>query len=336
MKTDKANSSNESDLSPALKAKPNAIGGQPQAGRQILVIGSTVVDVLLRMPRLPGRGEDVNVSSSEYRFGGCAYNVYKILRTFKTPARLCSPVGKGIYGRMVREHFAACGIEPFIELEEENGCCYCFIEDDGERSFLSHHGAEYLFKRSWIDKLDFSGIGSVFICGIEVEEPTGNELVDFVYEHPALDLYFAPGPRIMHIAPDRMKRLLERKPFLHLNETEACGYSGAGTVPESAAFFSGRTGNYHVITMGGKGCYYLDMSSPEPAAEPVGRGSPPDGQNPDAGFVPAHPVNVVRDTVGAGDAHCGAVIACLSQGKSLKEACETANGIGAALVSGEA
>jgi len=40
----------------------------------------------------------------------------------------------------------------------------------------------------------------------------------------------------------------------------------------------------------------------------------------------------VIDTVGAGDAHCGALIACLKAGMNLEEACREANRIGAAVV----
>jgi sugar/nucleoside kinase (ribokinase family) len=290
--------------------------------RQTLVIGSTVVDVLLTVPRLPRRGEDVNITTSAYRIGGCAYNVFQMLRLLQAPALLCSPVGSGVYGRMAREQLASQDIDPFVSLEAENGCCYCLIEEDGERSFLSHHGAEYIFHKSWMDKIDYSQTNSVFICGLEVEEPTGSEIVEFVYEHPALELYFAPGPRIMHIPQGRMEKLLARRsakgfgPVLHLNEREACGYTGKDTVESAANVLSERTLNSLVITKGVQGCYYRER-----AAAPIRQGV----------FVPGVPAQVV-DTVGAGDAHCGALIAGLEQGMSLQAACERANALGAAVV----
>jgi sugar/nucleoside kinase (ribokinase family) len=293
---------------------------------QTLVIGSTVIDVLLGVPRLPGRGEDVNITTSAYRMGGCAYNVYRILRLFSSPALLCSPVGGGIYGRMAREGLAAEGISPFVNLEEENGCCYCLIEGDGERTFLSHHGAEYLFSRAWMEGIDYSRTGSVFVCGIDVEDPTGGEIVDFVYERAGLDLYFAPGPRITHIGKDRMDRLLARRglsgrgPVLHLNRAEAMGFSGENTVEGAADFLFRQTGNSLVITLGAGGCYYREE----------GGGAFVPGLSVLPGFS-GLPVRVA-DTLGAGDAHCGAIIACLKQGMNLREACERANAVGAAAV----
>ena len=288
--------------------------------KQTLVIGSTVVDVCLKVPRIPRRGEDVNIENSEYRIGGCAYNVFTAMRFFNSPALLCSPVGTGIYGSMVRERLKKEGLEPFVNLEQENGCCYCLIEPDGERSFLSHHGAEYFFSRSWLKDIDFDKTDSIFICGLELEETTANEIVDFVCEHPALELFFAPGPRIMHIKSDIMNRLLSRRsntgrgPFLHLNKTEALSFANKGRAEEAAEFFAEKTNNSIVITMGEQGCYCFS------AAEATGH------------FVGTSPVKAAS-TVGAGDAHCGALIACLKQGMSLKEACQKANETGARVVS---
>jgi sugar/nucleoside kinase (ribokinase family) len=284
------------------------------------VIGSTVVDVLLGLPRIPLRGEDVNISSCEYRIGGCAYNVYKTLRLFDSPALLCSPVGTGVYGRMVRESLVNEGITPFVNVEEENGCCYCLVEGDGERTFLSHHGAEYLFSRSWMKDIDYAQVDSIFICGIEVEDPTGREIVDFVCEHPGPELFFAPGPRIMYIERERMKRLFARRPILHLNETEALAFAASvagvsASLEAAAEILAAHTKNTVVITLGERGCYYF--APKETTAQ--------------SGFVPGFPV-AVRNTVGAGDAHCGAIIACLKQGKSLEESCKIANKAGAAAV----
>lgn len=286
--------------------------------KQTLVIGSTVVDVLLRIPSIPRRGEDVNIAESEYRIGGCAYNVFKTLRLFESPAALCSPAGTGVYGDMVRRGLEAEGLRPFASLAGENGCCYCLIEPDGERSFLSYHGVEYLFSRSWMEGFDFASASGVFVCGLEIEDSSGDEITAFVYEHPELELYFAPGPRIRQIPADRMEKLFRRRdvrgkgPLLHLNEAEALRFSGARRIEEGAAFLAAKTENSVVITLGERGCYCLER----PGAAGM--------------YVPGFPANVV-DTVGAGDAHCGATIACLKQGLPLREASRAANRIGAAV-----
>jgi len=285
--------------------------------KQTLVIGSTVVDVLLGVPSLPARGQDVNITSSQHGIGGCAYIVYKTLRMFGSPALLCSPVGTGTFGHMVMERFQEEGLRPIASLDMENGCCYCLVEPNGERTFLSHHGAEYLFSRSWMEGLDISQAGGVYLSGIDVEEPTGDEMVDFVGEHPALEAYFSPGPRFAHIPGERLRRLLSRRdscgkgPLLHLNEDEALRFSGESGVEKAAAHIARKTENHVVVTLGSRGCYCL--------AEGKGQ------------FVPGFPA-CVMDTVGAGDTHCGALIAGLKKGLALEEACLLANRAGAAAV----
>jgi sugar/nucleoside kinase (ribokinase family) len=220
---------------------------------------------------------------------------------------------------MVKKHLEEEGMEAFVNLEEENGCCYCLVEPDGERSFLSLHGAEYRFSRSWMKDIDYSQTGGVFICGLEIEEPTGDEIIDFVYEHPELELYFAPGPRIKQIQKEKMERLFNRRdrknngPLIHLNQTEAYRFTGKRTLEKAALFLAEKTGNSLVITLGRRGCYCLEKTRRE------GR------------YVQGFPAKVI-DTVGAGDAHCGALIACMKEGMGLEEACLIANRIGAAAV----
>ncbi|MDR0496983.1 MAG: PfkB family carbohydrate kinase [Treponema sp.] len=285
---------------------------------QTLVIGSTVVDVLINIPVLPGRGEDVNTTSVAYSIGGCAYNVYRILQLMKSPAMLCSPVGTGIYGRMVKEQLERESLSPFVRLEEENGCCFCLVEPDGERSFISYHGAEYRFSKSWMKNIDFSKTNSVYICGIEVEDPDGNEIVEFVCEHPELELYFAPGPRITQIPHERMEALLSHRdskgkgPFFHLNENETLRFTGKRRLKEGAEFIAEKTESGVVVTLGERGCYCLSKAGEK------------------GNYIPGFPARVI-DTVGAGDAHCGAVIASLKEGMTLEDACLRANKTGAAV-----
>jgi sugar/nucleoside kinase (ribokinase family) len=226
-------------------------------------------------------------------------------------------VGGGVYGGMVRDWLAAGGLAPFINLDEDNGCCYCLIEADGERTFLSLHGAEYRFSRSWMADLDYSQIDSIFICGIDVEDPSGSEIAAFAREHPGLDLYFAPGPRIRHIPPDRLDALLRPRapgglgPVLHLNLAEARDFTRRDSPQAAGEALFRITRNDVVITLGAQGCYYRGRE---------------DGE----GFKPGLPVTPL-DTVGAGDAHCGAVIACRKAGLPLPAACEKANALGAAV-----
>lgn len=282
--------------------------------KKVLVIGSTVVDVVVNLvDHLPKTGEDVHIKSQHMSLGGCAYNVSDSIRHFQVPYILFSPVGTGVYGNFIREELHSRGISsPIPTPERENGCCYCFVEDTGERSFISYHGAEYLFEKEWFSLIPLEDIDSVYICGLEIEENTGENIVEFLEAHPELTVYFAPGPRLTVINPKLVERLYRLSPILHLNETEALSASGKSTVQEAAAFLYEKTNNTVIVTLGEKGCFFFDGKK----AETV----PP---------VPA----IQADTIGAGDSHIGSVIACLKKGDSLKAAIQKANRVSSSVVS---
>ena len=117
----------------------------------------------------------------------------------------------------------------------DNGCCYCFVESTGERTFVCHHGAEYRFQKEWFRLVPLDEIDTVYICGLEIEETTGSVIVSFLEEHPYLAVFFAPGPRLTVIDPALTERLFRLHPILHLNETEALAVSGASSVSEAAS-----------------------------------------------------------------------------------------------------
>ena len=287
--------------------------------KKLLVIGSTVVDVIIPIHHLPRTAEDVNVYEQRLAMGGCAYNAWSMLRHFGVPAILFSPVGTGVYGDFVRTGLAAQGASsPIPTPQRENGCCYCFVEKGGERTFVSVRGAEYAFRREWFDGLDLSDVDGAYLCGLEVEDPSGGCIIDFLEDHRELRVYFAPGPRIRHLQRDRLERILDLHPVLHLNEEEAVSaaadLTGVTTsdAAEAAAALRRRTGGAVIVTLGERGCLY-------DTAEGVG-------------WVPGVRARVT-DTIGAGDSHIGTVMARLQQGASMEQALRAANYVSAAVVS---
>ena len=78
--------------------------------KKVLVIGSAVVDVVIHLPHLPEKSEDVHVTSQKMSLGGCAYNASDTIRHFKVPYIPFFPVGTGAYGDFVRNALAERGI----------------------------------------------------------------------------------------------------------------------------------------------------------------------------------------------------------------------------------
>ena len=81
--------------------------------------------------------------------------------------------------------------------------------------------------------LDPADYGCVYVCGLEVEEKTGDVVVDFL-ERSGLPVFFAPGPRLRRIDPGLMERVFALRPVLHLNDDEAEEYTGTDTLEDAA------------------------------------------------------------------------------------------------------
>lgn len=277
----------------------------------LLFIGSTVADVLIRTPCLPRTGDDINIASQQVSLGGCAFNAfYAASSTGLADCTLFSPVGTGVWGDWVRAALGARGLTTAVPpVDAPNGCCYCLVEPNGERTFLCEHGAEYRFQAEWFHNLGtFDG---VYLCGLEVEEPTGHVLLDWLEQHPPRRLYFAPGPRILHIAPEKMARLMALGAVFHLNEAELCAFTRCENVQQAAKMLHTLTRNDVIITLGADGAYGFSEGS--------------------GVLIPGFSATVV-DTIGAGDAHIGTVMACQAAGMPLAQALRMANRVSAAVV----
>jgi sugar/nucleoside kinase (ribokinase family) len=295
--------------------------------KKILVIGSTVVDVVISIDELPGTSGDVHIQSQKMVLGGCAYNTCDIIRKAGIPHLLCTPIGEGTYGQFVKNIFQKNGLDIFVEVpNKENGCCYCFVDKRGERTFMSYHGVEYSFDPNWLSNIDLSEFDSVYFCGLEVEEPTGELLVTWLENtknnFPNMIYYYAPGPRIKRIPFDLHQRIFALNPILHLNEDEALVFTNTCSLEAASKKLYELTKNSLVITWGAKGCYCLEIQN--------------SSDNMDAPFiqylVEGFP-SVVKDTIGAGDSHAGAFIAAQKKGYSFRDSVIKANKVSAAVVS---
>ncbi|KXT78969.1 carbohydrate kinase family protein [Streptococcus sp. DD13] len=277
--------------------------------KRSLVIGSTVCDVMIYLDRLPSREGDAHLDHQLWSLGGCAFNVVNILHHLTGEYEFLSPLGQGVYGKYVQSELEKLGIKSRIQLEGNNGCCYCFIESDGERTFLSDHGVEYTFQSSWIDELVDETFSYIYVCGLEVEEPTGLELVQAVGRLQG-QVIFAPGPRGLFIPQDRLLAIYDLHPILHVNEAEALSFSNESSVKEAAKSLFAQTGQLVIVTLGEKGALAYDGNWYH---------------------APGYPAQIA-DTVGAGDSHVGAFLAARQSDLEIADALDFANRVSSQIV----
>lgn len=312
--------------------------------KRLLVIGSTCVDVILRLDHLPTTGEDMH-PVQRFAMGGCAFNVAQVPKAYDVDLRFVTPIGDhGVFSDFVRAHLDNAGFRgPITVPDSENGCCYCLVERSGERTFLSVHGIEYSFHAEYMDAFAGERFDYTYICGLEVEEKTGGELVAWLEAHPDIagTVVYAPGPRGIEVDADHTERILAMHPILHLNKQEAqalagiddseapalvemdnredpvlAGMSGSEEpVLAAAQALHAKTQNMVIVTCGADGVLWISA----------------DGSAHSAPSVPS----TVVDTIGAGDSHCGAVLTGLTLGWSEDDTMRFANQIASEVVAQE-
>ncbi len=271
-----------------------------------LIIGSCVCDVIIRVHQYPKISGDENIIKQQMQLGGCAYNVAHILQQLNISFDLFAPVGKGIYGEFVKKNLIKEHIPIHIESKDNNGCCYCIVDDSSERTFICEHGTEYYFKKEYFDELDMNSYDCIYICGLEVEETTGDHIIDFLEENRDKTIYFAPGPRINHIDNTKLQRIFTLRPIMHVNKQELISYTKEKDINKAAAMLYKLTHNVIVVTLGKQGCYYY---------------------NDQDSYIVASKPQKIESSVGAGDSHIGGIIACRKKGYNWYNTLDSANTI---------
>lgn len=283
-----------------------------------LVLGAAFVDVVINVPRLPYSGGDVTGELKSYRVGGSAFNVYGAIRESSQAANLFVPVGVGQYADRVKSHLLSKHIPLRLPVSgADNGWDLSLVEPDGERSFLTIDGIEQQWTADWFERLNMTDYQYIYVSGYEMENPQSAQVILKALQRKAANAYvlFDSSPRIGQISPAILKGILSKHVMVHCNADEIGQVMPTGdTLTAKAQRIFELTQSPVVVTLGGQGTYYYDGETEE--------------------TIPTEQVTVVN-TIGAGDTHCGGLIAGLMAGLSLREAIRQANHLSAQVVQQE-
>ncbi|CCQ92418.1 Ribokinase [[Clostridium] ultunense Esp] len=285
----------------------------PMSDKRILVIGAAVIDIVVHVDKLPKTGEDIYGRLEQMIVGGCAYNVQQVIQHFGLQHTMFVPIGVGPYSDIIRDELRKRNIPIVVEDDtEDNGWNISFVEKGGERTFLSIPGIETNWKKDWFEKIDVRDYDFIYLSGYELEA-AGEVLIEQVIrkKSPDAKVVFDPGPRVSFIKEIILNDLLQSGTIVHCNQDELEVLIPNKPLEEAMKTLQKITGEVVVVTLGEKGCYYLE-----------------DGN---LGVVPAKRVDVV-DTIGAGDSHTGAFISGIASGLGVEAACELANEVSATVV----
>lgn len=274
---------------------------------KVAVVGSTNMDITIRTPRLPAVGETVIGGEWLVSPGGKGANQAVAASRAAADVVFVSAVGDDQFGQRALENLRGNGVgisHVHMLRDAQTGVAVIMVDDEGRNIIAVSSGANAHITPGHVDAAG-GAIGSADVLLLQLEIP-----VETVSR--AAEMAHAAGvPVVLNPAPAPQTELpsevLSRVDVLIVNEVEAAQVAGPGAVadhPEAARILFERGVGSVIVTLGQRGC----------------RIETHDG----ARHIDPHKVRAV-DTVGAGDAFCGAFACALAQGRALASAAAFAN-----------
>lgn len=273
----------------------------------LLQLSGIVVDIVHSLDRVPKAGEEVEALGVSVTAGG-GFNAMVAARRFGIGVTYGGLLGTGTFAEIAADHLAGTGIPSAIARRSplDQGTCVVLVDRDGERTFISRHGAERQFETADMEHLDARDFSWLLLTGYSVyKAESAAVLLPWIEKKPAdLPFLFDPGPTVADIPQDRLKSVLRQASWISANQQEA-EVLASEPDPSRAASKLARERCGAIVRCGEAGAWAASENSA-------------------AVFFPAFTVRAV-DTNGAGDAHAGAFIASLALGYSWQQAVTLAN-----------
>lgn len=270
--------------------------------KKIVVIGSSNIDFIMKMPRLPKVGETVTDAEFMQVFGGKGANQAVGAARAGGSVYFVNCVGDDDVTPSMLENYRKDCINIDFIFHEKNissGTALIMIGDQGANYISVAPGANYRLTPSYIDKAaSLIMEADIVLLQYEITAETLRYVLNFCEKNNKLVMWnFAP-------ARDFDRTYLSKVRILVVNETEAEILSGINVTDDEsvikAANWLKRTGcETVIITLGIKGSYILSENKGE--------------------WIKAFRVDAV-DTTAAGDIYCGSLAVALTEGKNFAEA----------------
>ena len=270
--------------------------------RQILVVGSSNTDMVIKATHLPRPGETILGGTFFMNPGGKGANQAVAIARLGGPVTFICKTGSDIFGHQSQQLFEEEGINTsyvFSDSGNPSGVALITVDEKAENCIVVASGANANLLPSDLEKAE-EAIERADLVLMQLEVPM--ETVCFV-----ADIAWQKGKKvILNPAPAHPlpADLLRHLYLITPNETEAEMITGVKITDESSAgeaarALSGMGVQHVIITLGSKGALIYSNGKAE--------------------MVPALKVEAV-DTTAAGDVFNGALTVALSEGRSLKEA----------------
>jgi ribokinase len=284
------------------------------AAPRIIVAGSLMMDLVVRVPRRPRRGETVFGTGFDMFLGGKGFNQAIAARRMGANVTLIGRVGDDDFGRALTDALTREGIDAgglVVDREAGTGVAVPLIDPTGDNSIISVPRANMRLTAADVEQAAaaFASAGAVLLQ-LETSTEASLAAAQLGRRHGAIVL--------LNTAPagDVPTALLEAADILIANEIEAAALTGEPVTTVAQAIAAAerlrlRSEQTAIVTLGALGAIVAHA-----------------GRN---DHVPAYPVDAL-DATGAGDAFCAALAVRLVETGDLDEALRWGNAAGACAV----
>jgi len=283
--------------------------------KRILVIGSSNIDLVLRIRRVPDPGESAFCPGTyDYIPGGKGSNAANMAARLGADVQFCSRIGNDMHGTKIKSGCASNGIDTrFIVTDKtaQTGLAVIMVEPGGENRILVYSGANA--------RLNEDDLENAFMCypdAIYLQFELEPHIIINAVRHGAnngIPVFIDAGPGRPEFPLDKLAKVEIFSP----NEHETAEITGV--VPTSmdnclracVLIMQRINARYVVLKLGERGSYVFD------------------GKYCD--FFPAYEVEAL-DTTAAGDAFTAALTCEYMRTGDIARACRLANAVGALTV----
>ncbi len=273
---------------------------------KICMIGSSNIDLIARVPRIPAAGETLFGTHFQLGFGGKGANQAVMAARLGAQVRAVTKVGRDIFGDDTERNYRTNGIDTEFVLRDDtraSGVALINVDDNtGQNSIVVVPGANDALSPADVHTCKAAILASdVLICQLEI--PLATILEAFrIAKNEASHIVTILNPAPAAPLPEPLIALTD---VLIPNEIEAAMLTGLPSKTpaeaEAAARDLQRRGVRDVvITLGDRGAMLIEgLNAPQ--------------------YIPAEKVKAV-DSTGAGDAFVGSLAYFLGEKRPLIEA----------------
>jgi ribokinase len=271
----------------------------------IAVIGSINMDIVMKVPRLPQKGETLLAEEYFTVPGGKGANQAVAAARLGATVAMIGALGKDAFGdtllnELKKNHIQEAGI---LRTGTPSGNALITVDRQGDNTILVYPGANSDVSPQWIEQQE-ALIREADWVMLQLEIPMESvQAAAILAKSLGKKVLLNPAPA----APLR-EELLSLVDILTPNETELALLAGVTGIEEGAEVLMKKGVSTVVVTLGARGSLAKTRESTVTAAP--------------------YPIDAV-DTTAAGDAFNAALVVALCEGKAMTEALSFANAVGA-------